>query len=299
MTAKNAFEIALLSGFVFACGLLGAGDLSAQTPAIAPVPYTYREVEGKALKAYVFSPPGSEQRKPAVLLFHGGAWQLGDASWMFDRARDFAKHGMVAIAVDYRLSVDGRSPIEAVEDACAAFAWVRQHAEELHVDVKRVAGYGVSAGGHLVASAATLPAVKGVPLSNEARPNAMMLYSPALNVGQDPYFTRLMNGHGDPRAYSPSAYISHALPPTLIIQGKQDSIVFAKDAQEFCASARRSAARCELHVYPGVGHLLTRNLAVQYKDFDSDPADATDAHRLEDAFMASLGYVQTGVRRSQ
>ena len=31
---------------------------------------------------------------------------------------------------------------------------------------------------------------------------------------------------------------------------------------------QRAGARCELHLYPGVGHLLTRNLKVQYKDFD-------------------------------
>jgi len=296
MTRKTC-EIALLAGFVFVCGLLRAGDLPAQTTTITPVPYTYREIQGKALKAYVFSAPGTKGHKPAVLLFHGGAWQLGEASWMFDRARDFADHGMIAVAVDYRLSIDGLSPIEAVEDACAAFAWIRQHADELHVDVKRVAGYGMSAGGHLVAAAATLPAVNGVPLLGDARPNAMILYSPALRVGDDPYFTRLMKGHGDPAAYSPSAHVSRALPPTLIIQGENDSIVFAKDAREFCASAARSHARCELHVYPGVGHLLTRNLAVQYKDFDSDPADAADAHRLEDAFMVSLGYAHPAALR--
>jgi hypothetical protein len=51
-------------------------------------------------------------------------------------------------------------------------------------------------------------------------------------------------------------------------------------------------ARCELQVYPGVGHLLTRNLKVQYQDFDSDPTDAAEAHRLEDACLVSLGYIE-------
>jgi len=40
---------------------------------------------------------------------------------VFARAREFASRGAVAIAVEYRLAVDGRSPIDAVEDACAAF----------------------------------------------------------------------------------------------------------------------------------------------------------------------------------
>ncbi|WP_263416542.1 alpha/beta hydrolase [Terriglobus albidus] len=266
--------------------------LQAQTPDTGGTPYTYREVQGEALKAYVFSPQErSGTRHPAILMFHGGAWQLGDASWMFQRAREFAQDGMVAIAVEYRLSLHGQSPVEGVDDACAAFLWVRAHAAELHIDPDRVAGYGVSAGGHLVAAAATLPAISGVPIPAEARPNAMLLYSPALNTGTDAYFMRLMNGHGDPHQYSPSDFISSTLPPTLIIQGEKDSIVYADDAKTFCAKATQLHARCELHVYPNVGHLLTRNLKVQYKDFDSDPEDAADAHKREDEFLRSLHYV--------
>lgn len=271
--------------------LCGTVALPAQSPDTGGTPYTYREVQGQALKAYVFSPKDNVGKPhPAILMFHGGAWQLGDASWMFGRAKEFAQDGMVAIAVEYRLSLHGQSPVEGVDDACAAFLWARAHAAEFHIDPNRVAGYGVSAGGHLVASAATLPAINGVPIPTAARPNAMLLYSPALNTGTDAYFTRLMNGHGDPHQYSPSDFISRTLPPTLIIQGEKDSIVYADDAKAFCAKAMQLHARCELHIYPNVGHLLTRNLKVQYKDFDSDPEDAADAHKREDEFLRSLRY---------
>jgi acetyl esterase/lipase len=263
-------------------------DAAANSVAEANV-YTYREIGGQTLKAYVFMPHEHAPQRPAVLLFHGGAWQLGDATWMFVRAKEFARMGIVAISIDYRLALGGLSPINGVEDTCAAFTWVRAHAREFGVDPKRVAGYGVSAGGHLVAAAATLPSVRQKTVPASARPNAMLLYSPALNVAEDGYFMRIMKGHGDPREYSPAAFISRRLPPTLIIQGEKDSIVFAKDAEAFCANAAGKAARCELHVYPGVGHLLTRNLKVQFKDFDSDPACAANAHELEDAFLCRLG----------
>jgi acetyl esterase len=119
-----------------------------------------------------------------------------------------------------------------------------------------------------------------------------MLYSPALNMAKDPYFTRIMLGKADAALYSPSEYITKALPPTLIIQGEEDTIVYAKDARAFCAEASKDGVRCELHVWPGVGHLLTRNLKVQYKDFDSNPAYAKDAHDYEDWFLESLGYMR-------
>jgi hypothetical protein len=45
---------------------------------------------------------------------------------------------------------------------------------------------------------------------------------------------------------------------------------------------------CELAVYPGVGHLLTRNLANQESDFDPDPAARADGIAKELAFLESL-----------
>jgi acetyl esterase len=257
-----------------------------------PETFTYRQVGDRSLKAYVVFPNAKAKDRPAILLFHGGAWRLGEASWMFDRAKEFAEKGIVAISVDYSLSNDGLSPINGVEDACAAFRWVRGQADKFGIDPHRVAGYGWSAGGHLVAAAATLPTVNGKMVEESDRPNALLLYSPALNMAKDPYFMQLMAGKGDPAEYSPSEFISRALPPTLIIQGEKDTIVLAQDARAFCAAADRMGARCELHVYPGVGHLLTRNLKVQYKDFDSDPTDAAEAYQLENAFLVSLGYMQ-------
>ena len=264
---------------------------AASAVTIEPQTYTYSTIGTHDLKAYVFLPSTPAKNRPAILLFHGGAWQLGDATWMFGRAKEFAAKGIVAIAIDYRLANNGLTPIEGVEDACAAFTWARTQAMKFGIDPHRVAGYGVSAGGHLVAAAATLPAVNGQKVPASSRPNAMLLYSPALDMAKDPYFTRIMAGKADPALYSPAEFISRALPPTLIIQGDKDTIVFADAATEFCKKAGAAGTRCELHLYPGVGHLLTRNLKVQYKDFDSDPTDAADAHQREDDFLISLGYM--------
>ena len=79
---------------------------------------------------------------------------------------------MVAISVEYRLSQGSVTPIEALSDTFAAFRWARQHAAELNLDPKRVAGYGVSAGGHLVAAAATIGSSSE---GADARPDALLL----------------------------------------------------------------------------------------------------------------------------
>jgi len=250
----------------------------------------YRQVGKDSLKVYIFKPDNVGGKHPAILLFHGGAWRLGDASWMFGRAREFAEKGMVAFAVDYRLANNGLTPVEGVEDACAAFTWVRQHAKEFNIDTKKVAGYGVSAGGHLVACAASLPIIRGQEVSMQARPNAMLLYCAALNMEHDKYFNAIMQGKDDPAKYSPSAYITNKLPPLLIIDGEKDSITFASDAVAFYNEAIKTGTKCNIQIYPGVGHMLTRNLKVQYKDFDANPAFVADAHKREDDFLEKLGY---------
>jgi acetyl esterase len=256
-----------------------------------PDSFVYRQVGGVSLKAYVFQPAGSAKHRPAILMFHGGAWRIGDASWVFDRAKLFAEKGMVAIAIEYRLANNGLTPIEGVDDACTAFAWAREHAKDLGIDPKRVAGYGVSAGGHLVAAAATLPVANEKEVKPNERPNLMLLYSPALNMGRDPYFVSLMSNKAEAPKYSPSEYITKKLPPTMIIQGEQDSIVFAKDARSFRDAAVKAGAICKLYIYPDVGHLLTRNLKVQYKDFKATPEDMADAKKKEDNFLIEMGYI--------
>ena len=262
----------------------------AQTITAAPDSFVYRKVGDMSLKAYVFKPATKGKAHPAILLFHGGAWRLGEAAWNFDRAKQFAQRGMVAIAIEYRLANNGLTPIDGVADACAAFKWARSIADKLDIDTKRVAGYGVSAGGHLVAAAGTIPAINGQAITAQSRPDIMLLYSPALNMAHDGYFVGLIGKKGNPAAYSPSEFISRKLPPTLIIQGEQDSIVYTKDAIAFRDAAVKLGATCKLFIYPGVGHLLTRNIKIQYKDFDSDPAFVADAFKRENEFLEGLGY---------
>ena len=119
----------------------------------SPDTIVYREVNDVALKAYIFKPARPGKNRPAILFFHGGGWRIGEPAWTFYRAKEFADHGMVAICIQYRLANGGLTPADGVEDACAAFAWARTHAVEWGIDPKRVAGYGLSAGGHLVTSA--------------------------------------------------------------------------------------------------------------------------------------------------
>lgn len=253
----------------------------------------YREVERQKLLAHVFTPPVDKGLgpRPAVLLFHGGGWTAGSAAWTFADAVRFAGLGLVAIAVDYRLSGDAVTPVEALDDVRAAFRWARAHAADLGIDPTRVAGYGVSAGGHLVAAAATIDLPGDASGDRSSRPDLLLLWSPALDTAADGWFVKLLQGRTDPKDYSPLEHAGASTPPASIVNGDRDELTPLSKAKDFCERVTRAGGICELNVYPGVGHLLTRNLASQESEFDPDPAFKADGQARHERFLRAHGYI--------
>jgi acetyl esterase/lipase len=266
--------------------------INAQQPG-SPAIHIYREVDGRALRAYVFSPSARNDRAPAsaILLFHGGGWSAGSPEWTFEAAGRFAALGMVAIPIEYRLSEGKVTPIEALADVCAAFRWARQKAGELGIDPKRVAGYGVSAGGHLVASAATVGCPPGAPGSIRAEPDALLLWSPALDLSKDRWFQEKLQGRATAATYSPAEHVNASTPPTIIVHGAEDVLAPLSGAKRYCERLVQAGEVCELSAYAGLGHLLTRNLANQESDFGPDPKARADGIAKLQRFLSDLGFI--------
>jgi acetyl esterase len=274
--------------------VLLAGCAAARPPAakpVEPVRQVYREVDGRSLPAYAFAPAASRPA-PAILLFHGGGWVSGEAAWTFDAARRFQRLGLVAVAIEYRLAEgpsEGKiTPIEQLDDTCAAFHWVRENAASLGVDPAKVAGYGVSAGGHLVAAAATLGCGNREGQLANGGPDAMLLLSPAVDAADDGWFTKLLQGRAGARDYSPVDHVPAHLAPTILVQGTEDNVTPTAAARRFCAEATAKGNRCDLHVYPGVGHLLTRDLKNQEQNSGADPKLRADALAKQEQFLREL-----------
>ena len=103
----------------------------------------------------VFSPLGAGRNRPAVLFVHGGAFVDGHRNRTpeiySNVTRYFARHGMVAINIGYRLAPDARYP-DATRDIAEVVRWTRDHAGEIGVDPARIFLMGHSAGGAHAAS---------------------------------------------------------------------------------------------------------------------------------------------------
>lgn len=91
---------------------------------------------------------------PVVLYIHGGGFRIlsKDTHWLMGLS--FARQGYLVFSINYRLAPRHPFPA-AVEDVCAAWSWVLDHAAEHGGDPTRIVVAGESAGANL-ASALTL-----------------------------------------------------------------------------------------------------------------------------------------------
>jgi acetyl esterase/lipase len=288
------------TGFLIVCflisPLLSQSAAQAGSTAVVPIEHVYASPGGVELKVYVFlpQPEKTAQSRAAIVLFHGGGWTMGEPQWVFSRAQHFAERGLVAIAAQYRLSNEktGITPLEAMADARDAVRWARTNANSLGIDPERIAAYGLSAGGHLAACAAIF-ADAAADSRVSAAPNALILVSPAVSLGSDPWPARLLGVRAKISEISPDEHVRGGLPPTLVLQGSRDTVTPLDGVKRFCDRMRAAGNRCELHVYEGFGHLFT-SPGVPDGDWPKpDPATQTDAMDRADNFLKSLGFMKS------
>lgn len=290
-----------LSGlFVWCCSGAGLAQ-TAETRASVPAPALRSLFEvsnqsvpssGTSINLRMHIPASTDkQERAAIVLFHGGGWTEGEAAWMDGLAQQLAAQGMVAVAVEYRLSVAGVTPFDAVADARAAMRWVRREAARLYVDPQRIVALGTSAGAHLAAATAVFEEAGADEIS--AMPNALILRSPAISLSQSAWFRQLAGGAAQAAALSPDLHLRRGLPPSLLLQGELDTVTPASGAENFCRKMLALANPCQLKLYPGVGHLFTRNLAQQenpdYRAIDQQVSQ--DAMQTTLTFLRELGFI--------
>lgn len=279
-------------GFV-AVVLASSIPLPAVADPVKPVPRVYRTTPQGDLRLHLFAPPDGKRAssRAAIIVLHGGGWHVGDASWTFGTAQRYAELGLLAASVEYRLSNEKDvTPVEALDDVREAVRWLRRHAGELDLDPARIAAHGSSAGAHLATVAALGPdEADGI----GGAPNALILGSLPADVSRSSWFRRLV-GARDASAYSPLQLVKPGAPPMLVTMGAKDTVTPLAPVVAFCDAVVDAGGRCELKSYPGLGHLLTRNLdprAQEEGPFDADPEAVADTRARVDAFLADLGYI--------
>lgn len=117
----------------------------------------------------VFTPdPGAGGGLPVLVWIHGGGFVTGCNSSPWYRGTRFARDGVVVVAVNYRLGVEGFAAVEGavpnrgVLDWLAALEWVQREIAAFGGDPGRVTVAGQSAGGVAAVTLLSLPRARGL-----------------------------------------------------------------------------------------------------------------------------------------
>ncbi|HET9639310.1 MAG TPA: carboxylesterase family protein [Allosphingosinicella sp.] len=111
---------------------------------------------------------GGEALRPVMVWIHGGGFVLGSNSAAIQDGSAFARSGIICIAVNYRMGVEGFLPIPGVptnlglRDIVFALDWVRDNAAAFGGDPGNVTVFGESAGAMAIADLMTSPLAKGL-----------------------------------------------------------------------------------------------------------------------------------------
>lgn len=257
----------------------------------------YKTVGGTKLNLFIFNPPDSlrSAERAAIVFFFGGGWRQGSPAQFAMQCRRLASLGMVAITADYRVSNRNHTNVaDEVRDAKAAIRYLRQNAPRLGVDPDRIAAGGGSAGGHLALSAALIPGLDED--SNvSSRPNALVLFNPAVLLGPVPGDSRLatiatliglipqLKGV-DALSVSPWHHVSAGEPPSIIFHGRADTTVPFITVETFANKMQAAGNRCELVGFDGQNHGFFNYNPDGNKYYDQ-------TLRKTEEFLASLGYL--------
>ena len=224
--------------------------------------------------------------RPVVLYIHGGAFRAlsKETHWVFGVV--FARHGFLALNINYRLAPAHRFPA-AVEDACAAYRWAVENVARYGGDPARVVVAGESAGANLALALALAtcyrrpePWARAV-FDTGAVPRAVLPACGVLQVSDPERYwrTRSLNFFVRDRlsemaqdylcrADAPGARSLELADPLLLLERAQaparplpaffvacgTADVLLEDSQRLERALQRLGAPCEARYYPGEPH---------------------------------------------
>lgn len=247
----------------------------------------YKTIGNVELSMHIFFPPNHQEtdKTPALVFFHGGAWNSGGPEHFYNQCEYLASRGMVCMSAQYRTKKGhGTSPIECVKDAKSAMRWVKTNAKQFGIDAGKILAGGGSAGGHMAAATATVNGFNedGEDTSVSCRPKALVLFNPVAHNGPGGFgYNRAKDYYKD---FSPYHNLSQSAPPTLIMLGTKDKLFNPQMAKEYKSKMEDLGLRCDLILYPEQEHAffnINKNEELHYQTM-------IDA----DKFLISLGYLK-------
>ena len=197
------------------------------------------------------------RRYPAVLVIPGGGYGMCSDREAEPVALPFLAAGCTAAVLRYSVA-PARHPVQ-LHEAAAAMAYLREHAEDYHIDSARVFVCGFSAGGHLAAMLGCL--WHETQQGELARPTGMILCYPVISGGEYAHrgsFENLTGGNAAlTEALSLERRVDERTPPAFLWTTADDGAVPAMNSILMAQALAAQGISYALHIFPQGAHGLS------------------------------------------
>ncbi len=211
---------------------------------------------------------------PVLLQVHGGGWMVGAKHQQgLPLMYHLASRGWLCVACNYRLSPRSAFPHHII-DVKRSIAWIREHAAEYGGDPTFLAITGGSAGGHLAALASLTPNHADWQPGFEEADTRVQAAVPFYGVydfldsegirgtmSMEDILARYVMQTDAREARdawqqaSPLHQVRGDAPPTFLLQGTHDSLVWVEEARHFANRLRASSDQVVAYgELPGAQH---------------------------------------------
>lgn len=198
------------------------------------------------------------QNLPAMIAVPGGGYHFVSEREGDPVAVEFFNRHYNAFTLVYDIAPAARYPLALTELACAV-DYIKTHAEELHVDRKRVFAAGFSAGGHLVGCLANFYKNLPVPGANgkkfDAALTGIVLGYPVITPGshggsfENLLGTKDMNAP-EVQALSLEKTVTPDNPPCFIWTTAEDTCVDPMATVMYTTALIKNKVTVESHIFP-------------------------------------------------
>ncbi len=209
--------------------------------------------------------PGREHA--VMVVCPGGGYESLSQREAEPVAKKYYAAGYSTFILEYSVG-EGAANFQPLSQLAATVAHIRRHAEELHIDPKRVAVCGFSAGGHLAASLGVLhndeKFLAAHPQTENIRPDAVVLSYPVITADELTHPGSLQHVSGNAPVGSPeytywglNIHVDSATPPMFLWHTSDDELVPVENSLRLSLALSAAEVPYELHVLPHGAHGLS------------------------------------------
>jgi acetyl esterase/lipase len=227
--------------------------------------------------------PAAPGRKPLVVYVTGGGFIQAPKEGALNLRTYVAEAGFVVASVQYRTIANGANYRDGISDVKSAVRYLRANADKYGIDPKKIAVWGESAGGYIVAMVGVTNGVKAFDVgnnldqssdvqavidkfgatdtsklsadfdlhaqeANNAKDNPIAQY-----IGLEPG-SHVLDARAAKTVANPLTYISPADPPFLIFHGSQDKLISPSQTLILHNALIAAGAHSTRYVLEGAGH---------------------------------------------